>query len=257
MYVSLYVVRLSIVITYIYILLNSQVIYRNRCRSTFRKHTKMVNYVQYAVVAHSFRRDANGKNQGTCNANFDNCTGLVYDHHYLVNANVMAPYMPPMGKEVAKFPDGSVIRSEQKALTLMRELVARYSQEGETVMDLFGGTFSTALACFHEGRKVVSFEKDVVCASASIRHLSNKVLEGVEPSVFSSNLHAPGKEEEVVTECTEEYFKGIVSRKDGMLDTLEHAKVSFMHYFDLLCRHAIDTVPVSLSYFSRRLTLLV
>ena len=50
-------------------------------------------------------------------------------------------------------------------MALLQELISRFSKKGDIVVDPFGGTFSTAIACFSlpEHRKFVGCEKDTVC----------------------------------------------------------------------------------------------
>lgn len=59
------------------------------------------------------------------------------------------------------------LRAEQKNINLLRELICRLSKPGDLVVDLFGGTFSTAIACMkipkEQLRVFIGFEKDVDC----------------------------------------------------------------------------------------------
>ena len=50
-------------------------------------------------------------------------------------------------------------------MALIRELISRFSKKGDIVVDPFGGTSSTAMACFTlpEHQKFVGCEKDTVC----------------------------------------------------------------------------------------------
>ena len=52
-------------------------------------------------------------------------------------------------------------RSEEKSLNLIRELMVRFSSPNSTVVDLFAGTFTTALAAGEIGRSYVGCERDV------------------------------------------------------------------------------------------------
>lgn len=47
-----------------------------------------------------------------------------------------------------------------KSTTLMAWLVKLACPEGGLVLDPFGGTFSTGVACFREGRRFVGVESD-------------------------------------------------------------------------------------------------
>lgn len=55
------------------------------------------------------------------------------------------------------------LRSEQKPIALIMELLHRFSQPGDIVMDFFGGTFSTAAACLRSNRRFIGCEKDPRC----------------------------------------------------------------------------------------------
>lgn len=59
-----------------------------------------------------------------------------------------------------------MLRPEQKCLSLLQELVSRFSNPEDIVVDGFSGTFSTAIACFtvEEGhRRFVGCEIDTNC----------------------------------------------------------------------------------------------
>lgn len=57
------------------------------------------------------------------------------------------------------------VRPEQKSRALLKELISRYSQPRDIVVDLFAGTFSTALACMElpGHRRFLGCESDAVC----------------------------------------------------------------------------------------------
>ena len=57
------------------------------------------------------------------------------------------------------------LRTEQKPLGLLRELISRFSKPRDLVVDLFGGTFSTAVACFTipQHRRFAGCEPDESC----------------------------------------------------------------------------------------------
>ena len=63
--------------------------------------------------------------------------------------------------------DGRLLRPEQKPLPLLQELVARFSQPGDIVVDCFAGTYSTAAACLAmrngEYRRFFGCESDRQC----------------------------------------------------------------------------------------------
>ena len=72
----------------------------------------------------------------------------------------------------------SMVRAEQKSVRLLQELVSRLSLPGDIVVDLFGGTFSLAVACLtleEEGSKplrtFVGTESDKECFEVALRNL--------------------------------------------------------------------------------------
>lgn len=52
------------------------------------------------------------------------------------------------------------VHPTQKPLALMKELVELFSDAGETVLDPFAGSGTTAVACKQLGRRCVAFERD-------------------------------------------------------------------------------------------------
>ena len=62
-------------------------------------------------------------------------------------------------------------RPQEKPLSLIRELVKRFSPPGSLVVDLFAGTFTTAMAAHKQGRRFVGCEIDKDLFKASIRRL--------------------------------------------------------------------------------------
>ena len=61
----------------------------------------------------------------------------------------------------------SSLRPEQKPVSLMKELICKYSKGGDIVVDMFGGTFSTAKACLElpEHRIFVGCDNDSSCVN--------------------------------------------------------------------------------------------
>lgn len=108
----------------------------------FAEEEKMVNYKQFGFVSSSFPGYKN------------------------VISDVKGPergerlMVPSSGTETARR-----LRPEQKPTSLLRELVSRFSQPSDIVVDLFAGTFSTAVACFTvpEHRVFIGCEPDPAC----------------------------------------------------------------------------------------------
>lgn len=110
----------------------------------------MVNYKNFNYVASTYPAYRNV---------IDNCKGLL----------------PSESIRVQKSDNSGTanLRSEQKPLSVLKELISRFSQPGDIVVDLFSGTFATALACFDipEHRQFVGCEKDNNCYSHATKHV--------------------------------------------------------------------------------------
>jgi len=59
----------------------------------------------------------------------------------------------------------TMLRPEQKSIAVLGTLIGEYTKPGDTVLDMFAGTFSTAKACFVTGspRKFIGCEIDKDC----------------------------------------------------------------------------------------------
>ena len=82
-----------------------------------------------------------------------------------------------------------MLRPEQKCLSLLKELICRFSQAGDIVVDPFGGTFSTAIACFtldseNGTRRFIGCEKDTVC----FEHAKRKVIERYAAAMLNKQI---------------------------------------------------------------------
>ena len=73
------------------------------------------------------------------------------------------------------------LRAEQKPILLLQELISRFSQPGDVVVDFFAGTFSTAAACLTlpNHRRFVGCEKDNDCFKQAQGKLVNRFAEFV------------------------------------------------------------------------------
>jgi DNA modification methylase len=60
-----------------------------------------------------------------------------------------------------------MLRPEQKSVDEMRRFVAQFCPEDGIVVDLFGGTGTTAIAALSLGRRVVLLDADIDCIVAS------------------------------------------------------------------------------------------
>ena len=97
-----------------------------------------------------------------------------------------------------------LLRPEQKSLALCMELVARYSQPDDFVVDLFCGTGTTGAACISlkKARKFLGCEKDrTVCERAKIRVLNifiSNAVNGHIPDQIPVTDDLQAKMEEIV-----------------------------------------------------------
>lgn len=55
---------------------------------------------------------------------------------------------------------GNVLHSTQKPVDLLSYLIEKFSDKGDTVLDPFAGSFSTAIACMNTNRKFIGIELD-------------------------------------------------------------------------------------------------
>jgi site-specific DNA-methyltransferase (adenine-specific) len=69
------------------------------------------------------------------------------------------------------------LHTAQKPLELMRELVRRFSNPGEVVLDAFAGSGTTGHACLLEGRSFLGIEKQEKYVEVARARLSNVVVE--------------------------------------------------------------------------------
>lgn len=80
------------------------------------------------------------------------------------------------------------LHTTQKPLSLMRELVDDFTCPGETVLDAFAGSATTAMACIQmgRGRRFVGFEKDRLNYDIACRRLRGDEAKPnpAQPSLF-------------------------------------------------------------------------
>jgi len=117
----------------------------------FKEELAMVNYVNFNYVA----------------SNYPGFKNVVNNVNRLLPGEQVR--VPKVGSDAT-----CALRPEQKSLALLKELIARFSQPGDLVVDLFAGTFSAAIACFSlpNHRRFVGCELDPACYS----HSAERVL---------------------------------------------------------------------------------
>ena len=138
----------------------------------------MVNYRNFNMVPSRFRAHENV---------IDNVRGPAYHE-----ALRLAPSSGGQGKWV---------RPEQKGRGLLQELILRYSQPGDIVVDLFAGTLSAAMACVSlpmgQHRLAVCSERDPLVVELAMPRLRAEFVYAVERGGFAKC----GRTEAVVRAC--------------------------------------------------------
>lgn len=77
-------------------------------------------------------------------------------------------------------------RAQEKPLNLIRELVKRFSPPNSLIVDLFAGTFTTAMAAYKQGRRFVGCEIDEELFKAAIGRVG-EFCEDEDPLPASSD----------------------------------------------------------------------
>jgi site-specific DNA-methyltransferase (adenine-specific) len=81
-------------------------------------------------------------------------------------------------------PPAQKIHPVEKPYSLLRQLIEASTVDGEVVLDMFGGSGSTAEAAIRSGRDFITFEKDPAFHAGIIERLSRiEVTEGEEVKV--------------------------------------------------------------------------
>lgn len=98
------------------------------------------------------------------------------------SGNFIENYEPP--KHSLCGPDGTSIRTEEKSVELLMEILERFSKDGDLVLDCFAGTASCALACLQLHRKFTGCEKDQICYELAAKRLFREYKVMYERSNF-------------------------------------------------------------------------
>lgn len=112
-----------------------------------RSSTNLSPKVEYVVHATRAGAEARDAYEMVNYRAFNSVPSRFPAHH-----NVIDNVRPPLYHEVVRRGGsgagaGKWLRPEQKSLALLEELIQRFSQPGDIVVDPFAGTFSTAVAC--------------------------------------------------------------------------------------------------------------
>ena len=99
------------------------------------------------------------------------------------SGNLISNYEPPKRHLTRK--DGTQVRTEEKSVELLMELLDRFSEELDVVFDPFAGTASLALAAVQLNRKFSGCEKDTMCHSLA----STRLFEFFKKQFNESNYY--------------------------------------------------------------------
>ena len=127
-------------------------------RNVQRKSNFFQNIVEYCIFA-----IAKVKEPGDKRVYLRWTTPPVYttkDGAFPVNSNCLLHNVGPGGEKLMRTKN-KPWRTQEKPLALIQELMSRFSPVSSLVVDLFAGTFTTALAALKLGRQFVGCEIDV------------------------------------------------------------------------------------------------
>lgn len=78
----------------------------------------------------------------------------------------------PVPRRKLTFPDSRVqVRSEEKSVEVLEELMTTFSRPGDHVLDAYAGTLTTGIACVNSGRSCVLVEQDSKCYDVAMDRL--------------------------------------------------------------------------------------
>ena len=90
-------------------------------------------------------------------------------------SSVISNYVPPNPMQRLRDEDGKALRVEEKSVELFEELILRFSNLGDRVLDCFAGTAASAIACARLNRSWVGCEIDEVVYRAAKKRLDKKI----------------------------------------------------------------------------------
>ena len=76
-------------------------------------------------------------------------------------------------KERVSLPNGKILHASQKPIRLMRRIILSVTNEGDTILDPFLGTGTTAVAAKELGRRSIGIEINPEYANVSLNRLNN------------------------------------------------------------------------------------
>lgn len=87
------------------------------------------------------------------------------------------------------------IHPTEKPVELLKTLIENSSNPGDIVLDPFGGSFSTALACLMTGRKAISFELDTELYEKGKNRLENF---NPEDAIITTKIFTPSENQQKI-----------------------------------------------------------
>ena len=128
---------------------------------------RRINHASIAEHAIHFWKHGNGNNEALNSTDYSLKGFINSSHTGWTNVMDNIPSVPHHEKVLTKNTEGveAMVRPEQKNVAWMKELVSKFTSGGDVVVDLFGGTFSTAKACLDlpDHRIFVGSELDEEC----------------------------------------------------------------------------------------------
>lgn len=133
-----------------------------------------LNHCNIVEIAIHFWKRGSGSNEAVKATNYKPAGYIQSSHPVWTNVMNNIPPVPTSEKVMKKVTDRYVmLRPEQKNIDWMKELISQYTKKGDIVVDMFGGTFSTAKACFElpDARRFIGCEADEECVSIGMPHV--------------------------------------------------------------------------------------
>jgi hypothetical protein len=226
----------------------------NLSQPPFRLGNKYINMVTEVVHAAKTGRGQSAYNQVQYQ-NFGHVPSSFPPNQNVID-NV--PKMPPGEKMMNK--DGSALRPEQKPLSMLKELIERHSLPGATVIDLFGGTYSTGVACLELAtpRLFIGCELDSDCHSKA----ENRLFKTFANGIVSDRFPLLAQEQELLGQAQIEIQRSTRRPKKSrslqpddwpVFCILPSHLTRFiciytqnMHLYDTVCKIPVDKWPAAL-----------
>ena len=177
---------------------------------------RRINHASIAEHAIHFWKIGSGNNEALSSTDYSLKGFINSSHTGWTNVMDNITSVPHHEKVLMKTKEGieGMVRPEQKNVALMKELVSKFTSGGDVVVDLFGGTFSTAKACLDlpDHRIFVGSEMDQECVKLATPSLMAQFARQVLKKK-TSILLKPGEKKDV-----EVYYKYLQETKKTGFD---------------------------------------